>query len=46
MVVIQKVTESQIPQLSEIARQTFVESHGHSASAEDVQQYMDKAYHR
>lgn len=45
MVVIQKVTESHIPQLSEIARQTFIESHGHSASADDVAHYMEKAYH-
>jgi ribosomal protein S18 acetylase RimI-like enzyme len=28
--------------LTPLARQTFVESHGHSASAEDIRQYMDR----
>ncbi len=28
--------------LTPLARQTFVESHGHSASADDIRQYMDR----
>ena len=44
MVSIVRATENDIELLVELSRQTFLESHGHSASKEDIDKYVDEKY--
>ncbi|MEO5947506.1 MAG: N-acetyltransferase [Chitinophagaceae bacterium] len=44
MTTIRKVTPTDVELLSQLGRQTFFESHGHSAATEDVETYINTAY--
>ena len=44
MISIVKVQEDDLPLLSEMAKLTLLESHGNSATAEDMNQYVTKNY--
>lgn len=44
MIAITKALEKDIPLLVDIGKQTFVESHGHSASPSVINQYVAKTY--
>lgn len=44
MTTIRKATVADVELLAELGRQTFIESHGHSAATEDVETYINTAY--
>ena len=44
MVIIVKATPTDVALLAELGSQTFIESHGHCASKEDVEAYMNTNY--
>lgn len=44
MITIQKATRENIPLLCEIGKITFLDSHGHSATAADIDQYVRNKY--
>ena len=44
MIAIKKATSSDLNLLIEISKTTFVESHGHSCSKEDIDAYIKKAF--
>lgn len=44
MTTIRKATPTDVELLSQLGRQTFIESHGHSAATEDVETYINTAY--
>jgi len=44
MIFIHKITEKDIPLLSNLARTTILESHGHSAPAADMNNYIAEKY--
>ncbi len=44
MISIEKATEDDVELLSQIAKQTFLESHGNCAKPEDVNQYISEKY--
>lgn len=44
MIQIRKPNKNDIPALVELAKITFLQSHGHSASKQDIQHYIDQNY--
>ena len=44
MVEITKANTTHSELIVEIGKQTFLESHGHSASKEDIQDYISRTY--
>ncbi|MDA7804192.1 GNAT family N-acetyltransferase [Crocinitomix sp.] len=44
MIRIEKPTITDVPKLTALAKETFIQSHGHSAAAEDIKAYMDLHY--
>jgi len=44
MTTIRKASPTDVELLSQLGRQTFIESHGHSAATEDVETYINTAY--
>lgn len=43
-IAIKPISSSEVESLAELSQKTFVESHGHSASPADIQNYIDKHF--
>ncbi len=44
MIIIRKATTSDAPIIADIGKRSFIESHGHSASAADIDSYVSRKY--